>query len=194
MDADLSEHLKLIRKNTTDVLTDYFNKVEFPANGIFVLGCSTSEIEGKWMGTDPNLHIGEVVVDTIQSFLLPRHIHLAIQGCQHLNRALLVERKVAKEHDLEIVSVVPSVLAGGSTQLAAYQKKHDPVEVEHITAFGGLDIGGTEIGMHVKFVQIPVKIKQAKIGKANVVCLKSRPKLIGGPRAQYEFSQDVFAK
>jgi uncharacterized protein (TIGR01440 family) len=190
MNVELNDNLKLIQENTENVLTDYFNNVKFPKNGIFVLGCSTSEVSGEWMGTNPSLNIGRIIIDTLEDFLLPRHISLAIQGCQHINRALLVEREVAERHNLEIVSVVPAMHAGGGTQVAAYRRMADPVEVEHISAFGGMDIGGTEIGMHVKFVQVPIHTKHHHIGAANVVFLSSRPKLIGGPRAMYNFTEE----
>ncbi|EEI72636.1 TIGR01440 family protein [Lentilactobacillus hilgardii] len=182
--------LTTIKHNLSDVLTEYFDKVTFPKNGIFVVGCSTSEISGDWKGTNSRLDVGKAVVETLEEFLLPRGIHMAIQGCEHINRALLVERDVAEQHRLEVVSVVPAIHAGGGTQVAAYQRMTDPVEVEHITAFGGIDIGGTEIGMHVKFVQIPVRMAHRKVGAANVVCLSSRPKLIGGERARYDFTEE----
>lgn len=180
--------LQTIKADLGTVLTEYFDKVKFPENGMFVVGCSTSEISGDWKGTNSRLDVGNAVVDTLNKFLVPRHINLAIQGCEHINRALLVERSVAEKHDLEIVSVVPAMHAGGGVQVAAYEKMRDPVEVEHITAFGGIDIGGTEIGMHVKYVQIPIRMSHRQVGAANVVCLASRPKLIGGERAKYEFT------
>ena len=99
-----------------------------------------------------------------------------------------MEREVAEKHNFEIVSVCPSMHAGGGTQVAAYEKMNDPVEVEHIVADGGIDIGGTDIGMHVKFVQVPVRLKHHTIGAANVTGLYTRPKLIGGQRALYTFS------
>ncbi|KRM43730.1 TIGR01440 family protein [Lentilactobacillus parafarraginis] len=182
--------LSTIKNDLSDVLTEYFDRVSFPKNGIFVVGCSTSEISGDWKGTNSRLDVGKAVVETLEDFLLPRGIHIAIQGCEHINRALLVEREVAEQHNLEIVSVVPAIHAGGGTQVAAYQRMTDPVEVEHITAFGGIDIGGTEIGMHVKFVQLPVRMNHRKVGAANVVALASRPKLIGGQRARYDFTEE----
>lgn len=181
--------LETIKRDLKAVLTEYFDKTTFPENGIFVLGCSSSEVSGAWKGTSSRLDVGQTIIDVLISFLKPRKIYLAVQGCEHINRALLVEREVAEKHDLEIVSVVPAIHAGGGTQVAAYQQMSDPVEVEHITAFGGIDIGGTEIGMHVKFVQIPVRMTHRKVGAANVVGLVSRLKLIGGERAMYQFSE-----
>lgn len=103
---------------------------------------------------------------------------------------MLVEREVAERNNLEIVSVVPAMHAGGGTQVAAYRRMADPVEVEHISAFGGMDIGGTEIGMHVRFVQVPIHTNHHHIGAANIVFLSSRPKLIGGSKAMYSFTED----
>lgn len=184
--------LAKIKEDLSAVLTDYLNndKFELKPGSLFVVGCSTSMIRGEWMGTDSALSIGETVYDTLQTFLKPRQIDLAIQGCEHINRALLVEREVAEKHGFEIVSVCPSMHAGGGTQVAAYEKMNDPVEVEHIVAQGGIDIGGTDIGMHVKFVQVPVRLQHRKVGAANVTGLYTRPKLIGGYRALYTFTDE----
>ena len=84
-------------------------------------------------------------------------IYLAVQGCEHLNRALVVERELADKKELEIVNVLPSLHAGGAGQLAAFKYFKDPVEVEFITAQAGLDIGDTSVGMHVKHVQVPIR-------------------------------------
>ena len=106
-------------------------------------------------------------------------------GCEHLNRALAVERDLAEEKDLEIVNVLPNLHAGGSGQVAAFKYMKDPVEVEEIVAQAGLDIGDTSIGMHIKRVQVPLVPIQRQLGGAHVTALASRPKLIGGVRATY---------
>ena len=100
----------------------------------------------------------------------------------------MVEKAVAKENQLEIVTVYPSLHAGGAGQIAAFEQFTDPVEVEHITAKAGMDIGDTSIGMHVKFVQIPVRTSVKEVGAAHTTYLRSRPKLIGGKRAKYEWN------
>jgi hypothetical protein len=48
-----------------------------------------------------------------------------------------------------------------------------------------IDIGGTLIGMHLKRVAVPVRLSLSKIGEANILCARTRPKLIGGERAKY---------
>ncbi|EAC9500649.1 TIGR01440 family protein, partial [Listeria monocytogenes] len=114
-----------------------------------------------------------------------KNIHLAVQGCEHLNRALAVERKTAQLYHLEEVAVVPQLHAGGACSVAAFQLFDEPIEVEHIVAKAGIDIGDTAIGMHVKHVQIPIRPSIKTLGAAHVTALGSRPKYIGGPRAHY---------
>ncbi|MDO5689269.1 MAG: TIGR01440 family protein [Tissierellia bacterium] len=152
---------------------------------VFVLGASTSEVLGFTIGKHSSEEVGETIVTTLLDELRPRGIFLAVQGCEHINRALVVERAAAEKYGWEIVTVIPALHAGGACSLAAYRHGEDPVMVEHITAKAGLDIGDTSIGMHIQFVQIPTRLKVKQIGHAHVTSLRSRPKLIGGPRAQY---------
>ena len=152
---------------------------------ILVMGCSSSEINGGVIGKASNAEIGAAVIEAVLSSTKGRGIYLAVQGCEHINRALCVEAEAAEKYGLEIVNVVPALNAGGACCLAAYERAGNPVLVEHITARAGIDIGDTSIGMHVKFVQIPFRPSIREIGAAHVPCLKSRPKLIGGERARY---------
>ena len=50
----------------------------------------------------------------------------------------------------------------------------------------GIDIGGTLIGMHLRRVAVPVRTSEKQIGEAIVLCARTRPKFIGGPRAIYQ--------
>lgn len=174
-----------IQRETRQVLEDVLEKADLKQGALFVLGLSSSEVLGSSIGKDSSQEIGEVIVGTILECLNEKGIYLAVQGCEHVNRALVVERQVAEQFGLEIVSVLPTLHAGGSGQLAAFQFMKDPVEVEFVTAQAGLDIGDTAIGMHVKHVQVPIRPLLKEIGHAHVTALASRPKLIGGARAQY---------
>ena len=82
--------------------------------------------------------------------------------------------------------MVPYPKAGGSFATAAWRHFEAPVAVEHIRAHAGIDIGGVMIGMHLRDVAVPVRLSIAKIGEANILCARTRPKLIGGERAKYE--------
>ncbi|EGC24310.1 YwlG protein [Streptococcus sanguinis SK1 = NCTC 7863] len=177
--------LAKIGAETRQIVLDVLDKAALVEGDIFVLGLSSSEVVGGHIGQNSSLEVGQVIVKTILDILEEKGIFLAVQGCEHLNRALVVERALADKKDLEIVNVLPTLHAGGSGQLAAFQYMKDPVEVEFIVAQAGLDIGDTAIGMHVKHVQIPIRPILKELGAAHVTALASRPKLIGGARAAY---------
>lgn len=178
--------LKEIKAQTKQLVEEVLELSNLQKGQIFILGLSSSEVIGGYIGKNSNLEVGEAVVETTLSILEPKGIYLAVQGCEHLNRALVVERELAIKKDLEIVNVLPTLHAGGSGQLAAFKYMKDPVEVEFITAQAGIDIGDTAIGMHVKHVQVPIRPSLREIGQAHVTALASRPKLIGGARATYQ--------
>lgn len=184
--------MKVLKEQTVAIVEEVLELSQIQKGQLFVLGLSTSEVIGGRIGNHSNLEVGQVIVKTILNLLSDRGIYLAVQGCEHLNRALVVERDFALAKDLEIVNVLPSLHAGGSGQVAAFEYMKDPVEVEFVTAYAGLDIGDTAIGMHVKHVQVPLRPSLRQIGHAHVTALASRPKLIGGARACYQ--EDVIRK
>jgi len=152
---------------------------------ILVVGCSSSEIAGGTIGKDSNIDVAQEVVDGIFPILKEKGIFLAAQCCEHLNRAVILERAAAEKYGYEIVCVVPRKKAGGSFATCCYKAFDEPVAVESIKASAGIDIGGTLIGMHLKAVAVPVRLSVSKIGEANILCARTRPKYIGGERAKY---------
>ncbi|WP_125583217.1 TIGR01440 family protein [Levilactobacillus cerevisiae] len=179
---------QLVSQLATDI-QDILDIAQLNSGDLFVLGCSTSEIVGGHIGKDSNLTVGTLVIKTLQEKLTPLGIGLAVQGCEHINRSLVVERSLALKNQLDIVTVVPALHAGGACSIAAFKQFDNPVEVEHVTAAAGIDIGDTAIGMHVKFVQVPIRPTYTEIGGAHVTALRSRPKYVGGPRANYDLSK-----
>ena len=177
--------LQNLERETRAIVRDILERSAIKQGQIFVLGLSSSEVAGGRIGQASNIHLAEAIVQTLLDELNPRGIYLAVQGCEHLNRALVVEREMADKKELEIANVLPSLHAGGAGQLAAFKYFKDPVEVEFITAQAGLDIGDTSVGMHVKHVQVPIRPILRELGGAHVTALASRPKLIGGARALY---------
>ena len=151
---------------------------------ILVVGCSSSEVAGSKIGSDSRPEVAQELFDGIMEVLAPRGIFLAAQCCEHLNRAIIIEREAVPF--AEIVNVVPQPKAGGSFATAAYKGFSDPVAVEEIKADAGLDIGSTLIGMHIKKVAVPVRLKLKKIGEAPLTAARTRPKFIGGERAHYD--------
>ena len=155
------------------------------AGAILVIGCSSSEIVGEKIGKGSSLEAARAVYEGVAPVLKERGIYLAAQCCEHLNRALIVERECAERYGLTEVCVMPRPKAGGSFATTAYESFTDPVAVEFISADLGLDIGDTMIGMHLRHVAVPVRLLLNRIGEANLVCARTRPKLIGGARAEY---------
>ena len=153
---------------------------------IIVVGCSSSEIAGKMIGTGSNEDAARAVLEGIAPLLEQRGLFLAAQCCEHLNRALIIEREAAEYYRLPVCNVVPQPKAGGSFATAAYALFKDPVAVERVEAAAGMDVGDTLIGMHLRPVAVPVRVSVKKIGEANLVCARTRPKFLGGVRAQYD--------
>ncbi|MBQ8276179.1 MAG: TIGR01440 family protein [Clostridia bacterium] len=152
---------------------------------LLVIGCSSSEMVGEHIGHGSSLEAAQAAFHAIYPILCEEGIYLAVQCCEHLNRALILEREAALRYGYEIVSVRPQPKAGGSFATTAYENFTDPVAVEHIRASAGLDIGGTLIGMHLRDVAVPVRLSIDHIGQAHILCARTRPKYIGGSRACY---------
>lgn len=153
---------------------------------LLVVGCSSSEIGGKRIGTTSSLELAQAAFDGIYPVLEEGDIYLAAQCCEHLNRALIVEREAAEKYGLEPVNVVPQPKAGGSFATTAYARFRQPTAVESVAAHAGMDIGGTLIGMHLRRVAVPVRLDIDHIGEAILLCARTRPKFVGGSRAVYD--------
>ena len=159
-------------------------KAKLKKGDIMVIGCSSSEVAGSTIGTDSNVDVAKAVFEGIYSALEERGVWLAAQCCEHLNRAIIIEREAVP--GAEIVNAVPQKKAGGSFATTAYARFKDPVAVEEIKASAGIDIGGTLIGMHLKKVAVPVRLSLDHIGSAIIIAARTRPKYVGGERAVYD--------
>ncbi len=177
---------ELIKQQTKTALTELLETSGLRAGQILVVGCSSSEIVGETIGHGSTFEAAETVLRTMLPILSERGIYLAAQCCEHLNRALIVERACAEQYGLDEVAVVPQPKAGGSFATAAWAAFTEPVAVEQIRAHAGMDVGGTLIGMHLRAVAVPVRLSLDHIGSALLLCARTRPKYIGGSRAKYE--------
>lgn len=152
---------------------------------LLVIGCSSSEMVGQRIGKGSSKEAAQAAYAGIAPVLAQSGIHLAAQCCEHLNRSLVVERELALSRAYEIVNAVPRPDAGGSFPVTVYEQMKDPVLVDRIQADAGLDIGGTLIGMHLKWVAVPVRLSLSHIGQAAILCARTRPRYVGGPRAAH---------
>lgn len=153
---------------------------------VLVLGASSSEICGERIGTHSSAETAQAVLGTLLPALQAEGIFLAVQCCEHLNRALVVEEDAARQYGWTVVNAVPQPHAGGAFAANAYRMFASPVVVEQLQAHAGMDIGQTLIGMHLRPVAVPVRTSVRQIGKAVLTLCRTRPKFVGGSRAQYD--------
>ncbi|NLB29833.1 MAG: TIGR01440 family protein [Clostridiales bacterium] len=170
-----------IKNEVKAALCELLESANLVEGDIVVIGCSSSEIAGGDIGKASSPEIGAAVYEAVAEELAARRLYLAAQCCEHLNRALVVERGAAC--GFERVNAVPYPDAGGSFAAAAYSAIQDPVLVDGISAAAGLDIGDTLIGMHLRRVAVPVKLKNSAVGLAHVTAARTRPRFTGGIRA-----------
>lgn len=183
------EAYAMIHEQAKAALSELFAAADTlrPGN-ILVIGCSTSEVMGKMIGTGSSEEAAKAIMDAVLPEVKARGLYLAVQCCEHLNRSLVVERECMDRYGLQQVWVRPQLHAGGAFAMQALARFDDHVMVEDLKgrASAGMDIGGTFIGMHMHPVVVPVHAKTRKIGEANVTMARTRPKYVGGPRAAYD--------
>ena len=182
---DLGEITAQSRQAVTELLAE----AKLEAGDVSVIGCSSSEIVGGHIGRDSSMEAAAAVLAGVLPVLKEQGIYLAAQCCEHLNRAIVIEREAARRYGWEPVCAVPQPHAGGSWATSCWRAFEHPVLVEEVRAGAGIDIGGTLIGMHLRRVAVPVRLSLGKIGQAAILCARTRPKYIGGARAVYEEAQ-----
>ena len=174
-----------IKTQAKEAAEELCEKAGLKKGDLFAVGCSSSEMIGDMIGKNSSIEAAEAAFEGIYKVLTDKGIYLCAQCCEHLNRAVILEREAAEKYGYEIVNVMPQPKAGGSFATTAWKNFKDPVAVEGVKASAGMDIGGTLIGMQLKAVAVPVRLKLNKIGKATLICARTRPKFIGGNRAIY---------
>ncbi|WEG13104.1 TIGR01440 family protein [Pullulanibacillus sp. KACC 23026] len=185
------EDLQDIGRQLETVLNALNDAMPLSHEHILIVGASTSEVIGQHIGSAGTVEVASAIFGALKRFQSQTGVQLAFQCCEHLNRAIVVEKETAKENRLEQVTVVPVRSAGGAMAAYAYQKLDHPVVVEAIKGDCGIDIGDTFIGMHLKPVVVPVRCEVKEIGHAHVTIARTRPKLIGGERAVYPSRETV---
>ena len=174
-----------IKRQAESAILELLSTANLGPGDLLVIGCSSSEIVGERIGKGSSVEAAEAVYAGIAPILREHGVLLAAQCCEHLNRALIMERGTAERFGYEPVNVRPWAHAGGSFATTVWENLERPVAVEHVRAAAGMDIGDTLIGMHLKEVAVPVRLSVKRIGQANLVCARTRPKFIGGERAHY---------
>ncbi len=184
-EAGQTGDMEQIEQSVYAALTELIETAGLQQDQILVVGASSSEIRGRRIGTAGSLAIARAVVTGALRARDHALCHICFQCCEHLNRALVTERRTLREHRLEEVAAVPMPQAGGAVAAVAYRTLDDAVLVEQVAAHAGIDIGDTLIGMHLRRVAVPVRLRIERIGAAHLTAARTRPKLIGGERAFY---------
>ena len=178
--------LEKIKNDAKAAVTELLAVAGLKPGDLLVIGCSSSEMVGEKIGTQSSGDAAAALADAVLPLLQAAGVYVAVQCCEHLNRALVLEAAAAEKFGYDPVNVVPQPKAGGSFATAVWGRLEQPVAVEHIRAHAGLDIGGTLIGMHLREVAVPVRLGVKTIGEAPILCARTRPKFIGGVRAVYD--------
>ena len=173
-----------IKKQCENIINEFISKANIKKGDIVVVGCSTSEVVGSKIGTNSDPNVAENIFEGLYLPLKEKGVFLAVQCCEHLNRAIVTESDALPF--AEPVNVIPQKKAGGSLATIAYQRFSNPIVVEDIKANAGIDIGDTFIGMHLKKVAVPLRLSTNTLGEAHVTFARTRPKFIGGIRAIYD--------
>ncbi len=181
-------NLEIITKESYEAARELIERSGIKAGQILLIGCSTSEVQGFDLGSHSGPEIGKAILDGILPAAKEKGIFLAAQCCEHINRAVILEEAAMEKYGLIQVNAVPQPKAGGSFAAALYAALESPVAVEDVKAHAGMDIGGVLIGMHLKEVAVPVRLKQKSIGEAIIIAARTRPKFTGGERAVYNDS------
>ena len=178
-----------ITQDAAAALRELIAAADLKAGQLLVVGCSSSEMVGERIGKHSSMEAALALRDAILPILAEHGICLAVQCCEHLNRALIMERDTAEKYGYEPVWVKPRPKAGGSFATAVWETMSDPVAVESIRAHAGMDVGATLIGMHLRRVAVPVRLSVTHIGAAPIICARTRPAYVGGPRAEYQTNE-----
>ncbi|MCL2248636.1 MAG: TIGR01440 family protein [Oscillospiraceae bacterium] len=176
--------LDAIIKSAENAAIELCDVAKLKSGQTVIVGCSTSEILGKNIGTCSNVEVGCAVFTALHNVFSERGIILAAGCCEHLNRAVITSRSVSG--GFQIVNVIPTPEAGGAFASAAYSGLENPIALETFQADAGLDIGNTLIGMHLKRVAVPIRLSIKNIGNAALVVARTRPPFVGGVRAVYD--------
>lgn len=177
--------IEQIKKEAKIALEELFEEAHLEKDDILVIGCSSSEVLGKKVGTYSSLDVGKALVDVIYPMVKEKGLFLAAQCCEHLNRSVIIDKSALRLWGLERVNVKPQLHAGGSFAMAVWDALDEPVAVEKVQAAAGMDIGSVLIGMQLRPVVVPVRTSVDKIGMARLTVARTRPRFVGGERALY---------
>src|SRR5699024_1390908 len=109
--------LKHVEKDIDALVSEWVESSYLQQDDLFVIGCSTSEVAGERIGTAGSEDIAFQIFQGLQKLKQMTNVHLVFQCCEHLNRALVMEKETMETYELEEVAVIPVPSAGGQWHL-----------------------------------------------------------------------------
>ena len=85
-----------VYEQTAAAAAEICEKAHLKPGSILVVGCSTSEVVGARIGTNSSVETAEEIARALLDVTKSRGIFLAVQCCEHLNRAIITERAAAR--------------------------------------------------------------------------------------------------
>ena len=82
-----------IYEQTKAAIAELSEKANLREGSIVVVGCSTSEVLGAKIGTNSDPDTAGEIFRALYEYTQNKGFFLAIQCCEHLNRAIVTERK-----------------------------------------------------------------------------------------------------
>jgi len=95
--------LTSLTTETKNAICGLLSAAKLEPGMIIVVGCSTSEVMGRKIGTASNMDTAEAIIAGLLPVTQEHGLYLAIQCCEHLNRALVVEKECKDRYGLEEV-------------------------------------------------------------------------------------------
>ena len=141
-----------VYEETKAAIDELCAAAKLSAGNIVVVGCSTSEVLGAKIGSNSSPEVAAEIFRALHDYTKCRGLYLAVQCCEHLNRAIITERKAVPF--AEVVNVVPQPKAGGSLATQAYAGFEDPVAIEEIIC--SCEATGKGIPVHIDVAPVPL--------------------------------------
>lgn len=86
-----------IRGQAEAAVRELLETAKLQKGDVFLIGCSSSEIKGARIGKGSDLDAAKAVYDGVYPVLAEKGIYLAAQCCEHLNRAVIVEKDAKRK-------------------------------------------------------------------------------------------------
>lgn len=175
-----------VRAQTRQAVAELLAAARMRAGDIFIIGCSSSEVVGQRIGRGSSMEAAQAVWEGAAPLLAESGLYLAAQCCEHLNRAIVVERaalppwaETVKRPCLSPTRAVPLPPPHMRTWRTPYWWRTS-ARARALTS--AAHSSACICGLWPS----PVRLSLARIGEAGILCARTRPKYIGGSRAVYQ--------